>query len=728
MTLLTHHEELIRASAIAPEIAAARGYRSITVKAELDKLGFSKRAQVVPGMLIPIRDTTGQIATYQYRPDEPPIDKKGKASKYLFPVNSRMVLDIPPAVRDQLGDPTVPLWITEGSRKNDAAVSAGMCCISLAGVWSFRGRNDKGGITALPDWEYIALNDRAVFICFDSDVMEKREVRQALDRVAAFIKQRGGQVRYVILPPGENGQKTGLDDFLAGGKGVDDLMLLIRSSLPPLEPMVEEGTLILDPQDPMPTAEAFVAMHHQHGGTRTLHHHRNEFFAWTGTHYQEQDHAGIRAKLYTWLKRAKRITEEGAPPVDFKPTRNKVADVIEALRAVAYLGSEIEPPALLDPNVQIPPENLVSCQNGLLHLPVGKLYSHTPAFFSTFSLPFDYDPDAPEPVEWLKFLRSLWPQVEVNGELQDRPEIESLQQIFGLMLTANTNHQKVFMFIGPRRCGKGTIARVLTALLGSRNCAGPTLTSLGQPFGMQKLIGKHCAIISDLRLGPKSDLAAIAEKLLSISGQDLMDVDRKFKETWTGYLPTRFLLLTNELPRIADASGALPGRFIILTFTESFYGREDMDLGRRLAAELPSILAWAVDGWTRLEETGHFIQPPASRKAMRQLENLASPVAAFIRDRCAVKWPDNAVKDEAGSLPPVEVETTALWFAWKQWCNGQEINPGTQPIFGRNLSAAFPQFQTTQHLNDRGERPRFYVGLRLLGPGEMPDEQEGDSA
>ena len=57
------------------------------------------------------------------------------------------------------------------------------------------------------------------------------------------------------------------------------------------------------------------------------------------------------------------------------------------------------------------------------------------------------------------------------------------------------------MMVGPKRSGKGTIARVLRKLIGERNVAGPTLSSLGGPFGLQPLLGKSGAIISDARQG-----------------------------------------------------------------------------------------------------------------------------------------------------------------------------------------------------------------------------------
>src|SRR5438477_246201 len=87
------------------------------------------------------------------REDVDRLDRNGRPRKYEFPWRSRQVLDVPPAVRAKLGDPHTALWITEGARKADAAVSVGLTCISVSGVWNWRGTNTTGGKTALPDWE-----------------------------------------------------------------------------------------------------------------------------------------------------------------------------------------------------------------------------------------------------------------------------------------------------------------------------------------------------------------------------------------------------------------------------------------------------------------------------------------------------------------------------------------------------------------------------------------------
>src|SRR5262249_2345338 len=74
---------------------------------------------------------------------------------------------------------------------------------------------------------------RDVFLTFDSDAMLKRAVYAALSRLREVLKQRKAHVRLVYLPAGEGGAKTGLDDFLAAGHGVDDLLRLVTTELRP---------------------------------------------------------------------------------------------------------------------------------------------------------------------------------------------------------------------------------------------------------------------------------------------------------------------------------------------------------------------------------------------------------------------------------------------------------------------------------------------------------------
>jgi hypothetical protein len=217
------HQALIAASAISPEIASARGYRSVTSEKELADLGFSK-SQRLPGLVFPVLDVNGNIAFYQLRPNKPRVAKNGKPIKYETPYGAGLVVDVPPGARADIPDPRKPLWITEGARKADSAVSRGLCCISLNGVYGWRGTNKKTGKTVLACWESIALNGRPVYICFDSDVTTKPEVAEALERLKKFLESKGATVTVITLPAGPGGSKVGLDDFFAAGHGVEELL------------------------------------------------------------------------------------------------------------------------------------------------------------------------------------------------------------------------------------------------------------------------------------------------------------------------------------------------------------------------------------------------------------------------------------------------------------------------------------------------------------------------
>jgi hypothetical protein len=258
--LLPHHAELLTASAIAPEVIQARGYRSVTTRTDLKGCGFSDGQARVPALLIPIHNVMGETVLYQLRPDDPRV-KDGKRLKYETPLKSRMALDVPPPCRAQTRDPGAPLLITEGVRKADAAASRGLCCVALLGVWNWRGRNEDGGKLALGDWESIALNERQTYIVFDSDVMLKVEVHAALGRLKAFLESRGAKVALVYLPPQEDGSKVGLDDYLAAGHSTDALLALATPKLrdlptdAPAKPTEPGQGRALDLADPEPWLE-----------------------------------------------------------------------------------------------------------------------------------------------------------------------------------------------------------------------------------------------------------------------------------------------------------------------------------------------------------------------------------------------------------------------------------------------------------------------------------------
>jgi P4 family phage/plasmid primase-like protien len=287
-----------------------------------------------------------------------------------------------------------------------------------------------------------------------------------------------------------------------------------------------------------------------------------------------------------------------------------------------------------------------------------------------------------------------------------------LAEWFGYVISGRLDLHKILLMVGPTRGGKGAIARILTALVGRANVAGPTLNSLGGEFGLAPLIGKSLAVISDARfVGKNSNI--VVERLLSISGEDCLTVNRKYREQWTGKLPSRIHVISNELPKLGDASTAIVGRIVLLPLALSWLGKEDHSLEPSLHTELPGILNWSLDGLERLTENGNrFTRLSTAEEAIVTLRDLASPVAAFVRERC-----------ERGLGKEIVIDD--LYSAYKGWCEDNGHAKSTKQTFGRDLRAVVPSVRSHRP-RDGADRQRRYIGIALRMGDEPPPADDRD--
>lgn len=452
--------------------------------------------------------------------------------------------------------------------------------------------------------------------------------------------------------------------------------------------------LVLNANEPLRAARIFVETRYTLEAAQSLHNQNSVFYRFAPPAYRECEEPTMRAELWKFLDEAVAWSGGKEPTLGpFQPNTGKVSNIMDALRGVTNLSMEKMAPCWLENDPGLHPLDIVACRNGLLHVPTRKVIPATADFFTVNGLNYDYDPIAPPPEHWLKFLLDLWDE--------DPDAINTLQEIFGYLLCPDTRFQKIFMMIGPKRSGKSLIGRILAKLVGEQNVCAPSLSSFGKDFGKQPLVGKSMALIADARISGRSDTAAIAETLLAISGEDPQTVDRKYLPAWSGKLSTRFVVITNELPRIGDMSGALASRFIVLLLTRTFIGKEDLGLFDRIEPELPGILNWALCGRDRLYERKYFVQPPSSEELMQEFADLSSPTAAFLRGA--------AIGPEKDGW----VATDDLFKLWRRWCADNGIqHPGTAQNFGKSVRAAIPYVSMKQR-GSRGEQKKGWAGIKL---------------
>jgi putative DNA primase/helicase len=471
--------------------------------------------------------------------------------------------------------------------------------------------------------------------------------------------------------------------------------------------------------DPHRLARLFLDEHRTESGEPTLVQWRDEFHTWGGAAWLPVPDSDLDARL---ARHCRAVFEADYPvrvereKADRPPTIYKVTSAVRCNVRLNLSGLANHPDAGDDPPFWLgggdgrpEPAAVVAAPSGLFTLRDiaagrGPFLDPTPTFFTANALPFPVPRSAPPPQMWLRCLGEWF-----DG---DEASIAGLQEWFGLMLTADTSAHRILMLVGPPRSGKGTVLHVLTALVGAGNVASTSFAALGENFGLEGLLGRRVAVIPDGRLSGRTDVAAVVERLLSISGEDPQSVNRKNRRRVTTTLRVRFVLATNEIPRLPDASGALASRFHILQTPNSWLGREDRDLRQKLTAELPGILLWAAAGWVRLRDNGMTFTPNnAAAQYHRELADLSSPVKAFVRECCLVG-------------PEHEVEIPELYAAWKGWNEDRNREVAPENIFGRDLRSALPHLRVVNRRGWDGKRTRHYAGIGLKARSEWGDEDQ----
>lgn len=423
------------------------------------------------------------------------------------------------------------------------------------------------------------------------------------------------------------------------------------------------------PSQPLAVARALVdRMDHTEG---EIHYSwwQGEFYQWVGTHWEIMPLARMERWIYEQTGDAtyKHMVKEEFEDRPWAPNRKKVGDLVHALGVgtLQHYGED---------------EKCLALANGVLDLKDRALKPHRPSRFNLSSRPFDYEPDLECP-RWCEFLESALPGDQLSQEF--------LAEWFGYVLSGRTDMQKMASLVGEPRSGKGTIARILTAMLGKESVTGTDLGSLGDHFGRADLIGKSLAVMGDVRWNARNAGEAVPF-LLGIIGEDTQTVARKHRDDWTGRMGTRFMVMGNDVPRFSDRSGALAQRMIHVKFGVSFAGRENLDLERQLLEELPGILNWSLAGLNRLEAQKRFTVPESSADISADVRRGSNPVGEFLEDCC-----------EFGE--DKEILLDHLYEKYKGWCDltGRTHDRTMSSILSREVQKVAGVTATRPRVNGR---------------------------
>ncbi len=458
-------------------------------------------------------------------------------------------------------------------------------------------------------------------------------------------------------------------------------------------------TDILDDDSPTTVATVFLADQYSQNKVLTLRNHNGRWMFFQRGRYVNVDPDTLRGQVYAYLggKTYKKIGLKGEVVyAQFRPTRAMVTNIIDACNQWCTIMGD--PPQWLDGKQYLEPQNCIVFQNGIIDLEryfTGNQYplEPDPRYFCLNAIPYDFDPSLTAE-DILAYFRMIF------NDQQDC--IDLIQEWFGYHLTPDMSFEKMMMFRGPPRSGKGTVLGILMAMLGDDQVVSTELSALATEFGYAPLVGKAAAFLPDAKVGWKRNIGQASEKLLQVIGGDPVGVNAKFKDVRGAVrLTCKFTMAVNIIPEIPDGARALESRLNILSFPNSYVGREDWGLKRRLAKSAYKLIPWALEGLKRLRERGQFTLPLSSHDELNTFRITANAMSAFVSECCIITGADDD-----------EVLAHGVYELWACWCKACGREHTSRPQFGQLLRIAAPNVEKVR-VRVEGERTYVYTGLRI---------------
>lgn len=307
------YSEKLESSGIDAATARKLGYVHLT-KEQTKKLGHRE----IQSIKIPYYDLKGKPTKF-YRIRYLETTKKGfakqtdqKDQRYDQPQLPPEVY-VPPLL-DWVGYLSTdnPIFITEGEFKAACATARGYPTIALGGVWNFCSR--KKGVQLLPIFKELKLEDRDVYIVYDSDSISNVQVLMAENELCKQLTTLKCVPRVIRLPNVGENKKTGLDDFLLSDRADEWESLLEKS-----EPFKQAEALLQLNEEIIYVENPSIVVRRRDGYKMSVGTFKNEVY----NHYNYLDTSSEKPKLKKtatewigWLGRAsvnKMSYEPGQP-------------------------------------------------------------------------------------------------------------------------------------------------------------------------------------------------------------------------------------------------------------------------------------------------------------------------------------------------------------------------------------------------------------------------------
>ena len=311
-------------------------------------------------------------------------------------------------------------------------------------------------------------------------------------------------------------------------------------------------------------------------------------------------------------------------------------------------------------------------------------------------LPVAYRKDAPAPTIWLEFL---------NGLLYPE-DIPTLQEFIGYCLIPSNKGQRMMVIKGNGGEGKSQIGAVLSAIFGTNMKDGSIGKISENRFARADLEHILLCVDDDMRMEALRQTNYVKS---IVTAQGKMDLERKGKQSYQGWMFARLLAFSNgDLQALYDRSDGFYRRQLVLTTKEKPAGRmDDPDLAQKMKAEVEGIFLWAFEGLQRLASNNFKFTESERTKANRE----------------SVKRDNNNIFDFMESEGYIRLKADAsisskeLYEIYRMWCEENSLPPLKSRSFSDSVVANLSRYNlahTNKITNSAGRRVWGFMGIEAV--------------
>ena len=349
-------------------------------------------------------------------------------------------------------------------------------------------------------------------------------------------------------------------------------------------------------------------------------------------------------------------------------------------------------------DVFTPDLNLINLKNGVYDIETDNLNEHSPKYFFINQIPVIFKKDAT-----CKKIKKF------VSEVVYKDDIAVLQEFFGYCLYRRYNIHRAVMLLGEGKNGKSTLLNLLIRFLGNENVSGKELQSIiDNRFGIASLYGKLANVAGDI---PNKVLKRTGI-FKSLTGEDLVNADKKFKSDFDFVNYAKFIFSTNTLPVSDDKTYAFFRRWILISFPNTFDGENcDKDIIVKISTEdeLSGLFIWAIEGLKRLLKHGDFSYNKSVEEVMEQYKTLSDPIYAYVQSFLKCNIGDYVLKDE-------------LRKHYTKWCRKNKLTIIPKNMLTQRLSEHLTEMRAGK-AGGKGRQKPAYINISWKEDVEKIDEE-----